>query len=162
MRRALVAFAAGVVFAVGLAFGGMLDTTRVIGFLDITGTWDPRLALVMGGAIAVFMPVHRIALRRSGFAGATGPYSGASLPNRDPRLVLGAVLFGIGWALVGYCPGPALVSSGASLVGLGSSKALLFTGSMILGMVAHRVYAAWAASADATGASTALAPGVDG
>ena len=106
------AFAAGVVFGIGLILSGMTDPAKVIGFLDIAGNWDPSLAFVMAGAIAVGVFAFAFARKRS--ASLFG--DAMRLPTRrdvDLRLVLGSVIFGIGWGLAGFCPGPALVASAA-------------------------------------------------
>jgi hypothetical protein len=135
MRVAWIAsFLSGALFAVGLAIAGMTRPDRVIGFLDVTGDWKPGLALVMGGAIAVHFLAYRIVpkLQRPLFESRFG------IPTRrdvDPRLVGGAALFGLGWGLGGYCPGPGL----ASLV-TGDASALLFVFSMIAGMVLARAW----------------------
>lgn len=103
----LLAFVAGVVFAVGLVLSDMTSPARVVGFLDVTGGWDATLAFVMAGAIAVYAPVVRLTRGRT-----------AHLPAQtaiDKRLVAGAAIFGVGWGLSGYCPGPALVSVGSSI-----------------------------------------------
>lgn len=128
MKQSIVAALVGVVFALGLALGGMTDPAKVIGFLDVFGAWDPSLAFVMGGAIAVYAPVLRWARRRP----APLLDERFHLPTRsdiDARLLIGAAMFGVGWGLAGYCPGPALVGSMA----LGSD-AVVFAGSMLLGM----------------------------
>jgi uncharacterized protein len=122
------AFAAGLVFGIGLILSGMTDPAKVIGFLDIAGNWDPSLAFVMAGAIAVGVFAFAFARKRgaSFFGGAM------HLPTRrdvDLRLVLGSVIFGIGWGLAGFCPGPALVASAA-----GEIKAALFVLAMLVGM----------------------------
>ena len=125
----LAAFASGLLFAVGLGIAGMTQPAKVIGFLDVFGAWDPSLALVMVGAIAVYMPVFWWVRREH------GPQ--LHLPTRrhvDLRTVLGAALFGVGWGLAGYCPGPALVSL-ATLAG----PALAFGVAMLAGMRLHRV-----------------------
>ena len=128
MTRGITAFVSGVLFAVGLAISGMTDPSKVTGFLDVTGTWDPSLAFVMGAALAVhFVPV-RLLLRR----GRPWLDTRLHLPtfhDVDARLVGGAALFGIGWGLVGYCPGPALVSAAAGL-----GQAIVFTVAMLGGM----------------------------
>jgi uncharacterized membrane protein YedE/YeeE len=97
---------AGIVFAIGLIVSDMTSPARVIGFLDVTGNWDPTLAFVMAGAIAAFAPAARL-VRRQVF----WPSEKAI----DLRLVAGAAIFGVGWGLSGYCPGPALVSVGSSI-----------------------------------------------
>src|SRR5204863_150720 len=109
---ALAAFAAGLVFGIGLLLSGMTDPGKVIGFLDVAGAWDPSLAFVMGGAVLVGLAGFGLARKRARtfFGGAM------HLPqNRDidRRLVAGSVVFGIGWGLAGFCPGPALVSFGS-------------------------------------------------
>jgi uncharacterized protein len=126
--QALFAFAAGLVFGIGLIVSGMADPAKVLGFLDLAGRWDPSLAFVMGGAIAVGALAFGFAARR----GTT--LLGAPLhlpPTRpiDARLVSGSLLFGIGWGLAGFCPGPALVA-----LGMGQSKAWLFVAAMLAGM----------------------------
>lgn len=136
MKKLLVAFLAGAVFAVGLAISGMTDPGKVIGFLDVAGNWDPSLAFVMGGAIAV----HFLVARWSRTAARPLLGGAFSLPTRtaiDPRLMAGAVLFGLGWGAAGYCPGPALVSV-ASL----STSSVAFVAAMLAGVVAFRVVGA--------------------
>ncbi|HRI09278.1 MAG TPA: hypothetical protein PKW35_15760 [Nannocystaceae bacterium] len=135
MRHALVAFLTGILFAVGLAVSGMTRPDKVRGFLDITGDWDPSLTLVMGGAVFVFFFAFRMITRRP------APLLGGKfgIPSRrdlDPALLGGAALFGIGWGLGGFCPGPALTSITA-----GSAPVLTFVAAMLVGMVAHTLYA---------------------
>jgi uncharacterized membrane protein YedE/YeeE len=123
------ALVAGLVFGIGLVVSGMVNPAKVLGFLDLAGAWDPSLALVMAGAVAVGAVAFALAGRRS----STLLGAALSLPaNRDldRRLVLGSLVFGIGWGLAGFCPGPALVALGA-----GKLKALVFVGSMIGGML---------------------------
>jgi len=132
--RLVPAFLSGVLFAFGLAIGGMTDPRKVIAFLDFAGDWDPSLAFVMGAAVLVFSLAVRWSRQR------TAPVFGDAfrLPTRrdiDTPLVAGATLFGIGWGLGGYCPGPALVGAMSF-----QSGALLFTGSMIAGMA---IFSAW-------------------
>ena len=128
MKNALAAAAGGILFAMGLAIGGMTNPQKVIAFLDITGDWDPSLAFVMGGAILAYAPLYRVITRRS------TPLVSKQfhLPTRkdiDLKLLLGAALFGAGWGLGGFCPGPALVSA----MSFGRS-ALTFTAAMLAGM----------------------------
>ena len=129
--HAPAAFAAGLVFGVGLILSGMTDPGKVIGFLDLAGPWDPSLAFVMGGAILVGIFAFRLAGRRgNAFLGGA-----MHLPTRrdiDNRLVAGSVAFGIGWGLAGFCPGPALVSFGG-----GVDKAAVFVAAMLAGMVLY-------------------------
>jgi len=122
-------FIVGLVFGLGLLLSGMTDPGKVLGFLDLFGQWDPSLAFVMGGAILVGFFAFALAKRRT-----TSFLGGAlSLPTSnviDKRLVIGGLLFGAGWGLAGFCPGPALVSMAA-----GQEKALIFVAAMVLGMV---------------------------
>ena len=129
----LAAFGAGLLFAIGLGVGGMTDANKVIGFLDLAGGWDPSLAFVMVGAIAAHALLNRWILRRN------RPMFGTrfALPTRrdiDLRLVAGAAVFGMGWGLGGFCPGPGLVS----VAGLGAD-ALVFVAAMLAGMGAFEL-----------------------
>jgi uncharacterized membrane protein YedE/YeeE len=120
--RALVLLA-GVLFGVGLAVSGMTDPTRVIGFLDLFGAWDATLAFVMGGALLVFSSGYFLLRKRFSLpAPSKGPISG--------KLVAGAVIFGVGWGLGGFCPGPALADLGRASV-----EALVFVATMAVGMI---------------------------
>ena len=133
MVRGVMAFFLGGLFGLGLVIGGMTQPSKVIGFLDVFGNWDPSLAFVMGGGVAVYFVVFRWASRRN--APVLAPTF--ALPPRaaiDGRLVLGSAVFGIGWGLAGFCPGPALVSVGS----LGA-PALVFTAAMFAGFLAHRL-----------------------
>ena len=123
------AFATGLVFGIGLIIAGMADPQKVLGFLDIGGHWDPSLALVMVGAIAVAAIAFRIAAkRRRSLLGL--PLQLPATREIDGRLAGGSILFGIGWGLAGICPGPALV-----LLGAGMSKGAVFVLAMLCGMV---------------------------
>ena len=126
------AYALGLVFGVGLALAGMTQPAKVVGFLDFFGSWDPSLAFVMGGALLVFATLQRLVVRRRGplYAAKFG------IPTRrdlDAQLLVGAGLFGVGWGLGGFCPGPALTSLGALM-----PEALVFTLSMVAGMALKR------------------------
>jgi uncharacterized membrane protein YedE/YeeE len=128
-----VALVAGVLFGVGLGISGMARPAKVLGFLDVAGAWDPSLAFVMIGAIAVHAVAVRVAKRR------TAPFGGSAFhwaekTSVDAPLVLGSALFGIGWGLGGYCPGPALVGAAS-----GSVPAWIFVIAMILGMIAKEL-----------------------
>src|SRR4030095_9333295 len=108
----LAAFAAGLIFGVGLILSGMADPSKVLGFLDLAGLWDPSLLFVMGGAIAVGVIAYRVAHQRA------APLLGSAmhLPAArqiETRLIMGSLVFGVGWGLAGFCPGPALVSLGS-------------------------------------------------
>ena len=131
--QVLMALLAGLVFGLGLILSGMTDPSKVIGFLDLAGKWDPSLALVMGSAILVGVVTFRFAATRSqAILGA--PMRLPAARDIDRRLVLGGLAFGAGWGLAGYCPGPAL----ASLV-TGGSKPLIFTIAMLAGMVIFEI-----------------------
>jgi uncharacterized membrane protein YedE/YeeE len=124
---------AGCLFGSGLALSGMTDPARVIGFLDIFGAWDPALLFVMAGAVGVY-GLGMLVLRR--FKGLKLP-SAASSPI-DRRLVIGAAIFGLGWGLGGFCPGPALANLGAL-----RAEALVFVPAMAIGMLlAQRFFGA--------------------
>lgn len=129
--RQLSAFVAGLVFGVGLILSGMTDPGKVLGFLDVAGAWDPSLAFVMGGAVLVGLLGFAFAERRarSFFGGAMHLPSNRDIDN---RLVAGSLVFGIGWGLAGFCPGPALVTFGA-----GHDKAAIFVAAMLGGMLLH-------------------------
>lgn len=135
----LIGFFSGLLFGLGLILAGMTNPAKVKAFLDLTGAWDPSLALVMAGAIAVGIVLFaRAARRRLAWSGA--PMEIPTDRTIDRRLVLGGVLFGIGWGIGGFCPGPALVALGAELgaahnSGLGS--AAIFVAAMLAGMVLH-------------------------
>lgn len=124
----LTSLLAGLIFGVGLIVSGMADPTKVLGFLDVFGRWDPSLALVMIGAIAVGVVAFAAAGRRSSsLLGAEMMLPGAR--HIDRRLVVGSLLFGTGWGIVGFCPGPALVA-----LGMGQAKAWVFVAFMLAGM----------------------------
>lgn len=131
-RRELVALIAGVVFALGLGLAGMTSPVKVLDFLDVFGDWDPSLAFVMGGAIAIYAPVYRRVRGREAPRLAE-EFHWPTARDVDPRLVVGSLMFGVGWGLAGACPGPALVMSIE-----GSAPALLFVVAMLAGMIAHR------------------------
>ncbi len=119
---------AGLVFGLGLILSGMASPAKVLGFLDLAGAWDPSLALVMVGAIAVGLPTFALARRRE----ATLLGLPLRLPTAsaiDRRLLGGSLLFGAGWGLAGFCPGPALVA-----LGMGELKAVVFVAAMLAGM----------------------------
>jgi uncharacterized membrane protein YedE/YeeE len=122
-------FLAGLLFGLGLMLAGMTDPSKVLAFLDLAGAWDPSLALVMGGGIAVGLGAFTVAKGRS----KTLLGSAIFLPQAtviDRRLLGGSALFGVGWGLAGFCPGPALVS-----LGLGDAKVWVFVAAMVAGML---------------------------
>ncbi len=126
--NAIVAFGCGLLFAVGLGLSGMTQPGKVVGFPDVAGAWDPSLAFVMIGALAVFAPAYRWSRRLAAPLGAPG-FVDAAERTIDARLVGGAALFGAGWGLSGFCPGPAIVSLGAA-----SHAELVFVPAMLAGM----------------------------
>jgi hypothetical protein len=109
MSRELSALLAGLIFGVGLSLSEMTDRHRVLGFLDVTGDWDPTLLFVMGGAVLVTLITFRFVLRRSGPV-LEQQFHLPSKKDVDPPVIIGAALFGMGWGVAGYCPGPALAS----------------------------------------------------
>ena len=122
------ALLAGLVFGFGLIASGMSNPAKVLGFLDLAGAWDPSLAFVMGGAIGVGVLAFGVArTRTASLLGA--PLKLPTARQIDRRLVGGSVLFGIGWGVAGFCPGPALVA-----LGIGEIKALVFVAAMLVGM----------------------------
>lgn len=135
MKVKLGAFLGGAVFGLGLAIAGMTQPSKIVGFFDFFGSWDPSLAFVMLGATAVYTPVYRWAVRtwqRPVWAPAF------SLPTRsdiDWRLMTGSAIFGVGWGLGGYCPGPAFTALGAR-----SDEALVFGASMLVGVAAYQTF----------------------
>ncbi|MCC6849447.1 MAG: YeeE/YedE family protein [Deltaproteobacteria bacterium] len=129
----VAAFLVGLAFALGLGLGGMTQPARVLGFLDVAGDWDPSLVLVMAGAIAVYGAAFPFVMRRR------RPLLAATfqVPARrdvDGRLVVGALVFGVGWGLAGLCPGPALTALAS-----GDPGVAIFVGAMLGGMAAHRL-----------------------
>ncbi len=125
-----VAFVSGIVFALGLGLAGMTRPSKILAFLDVAGPWDPSLAFVMVGAIGVHFVSVRVA-RRASSPSLAPRFAWPLEKGIDGRLLLGAALFGIGWGLAGYCPGPALVS----LASLGPGV-LLFVAAMAVGTFA--------------------------
>ena len=122
-------FFVGLLFGWGLLISGMTDPSKVIGFLDLAGAWDPSLAMVMGGAIAVgFFAFGTAKKRTSNFFG--GALHLPTSRDIDKRLLLGSLLFGAGWGLAGFCPGPGIVSMAD-----GQPKAVVFVGAMVAGML---------------------------
>ncbi len=123
----LAALACGLLFGVGLAVSGMTDTAKVLGFLDLFGRWDPDLLFVMGGAVCVTLVTFRWVLRSTPLLAPD--FSLPTSKDLDPRLLGGAALFGIGWGVFGYCPGPAL-----SALAYLDIKTVVFVVSMLAGM----------------------------
>lgn len=135
MSRVLAALFAGALFGIGLALARMTDPTVVLGFLDVAGAWDPTLAIVMAGAVATTWAGYRLVLRRAHPLFADD----FQLPTSrvvDAPLVVGAVLFGVGWGVAGYCPGPVLVA-----LARGVDTALWFVPAMLAGSLLQRLTA---------------------
>lgn len=134
MKNNISALIVGIIFALGLGISGMTHPEKVIGFLDLFGNWDASLAFVMVGAIAVHAVTYRWIRRKKSPLFSKEFYVPTS-KELTPSLVIGAFIFGVGWALAGYCPGPALTSL-ASL----NSRVIIFVVSMIFGMILFRIY----------------------
>ena len=133
MTRGLAALVAGLLFGGGLCLSGMTQPQKVLGFLDLAGAWDPALLFVMGGAVGVHLVLFRVITRRAAplFDDRFHvPAAGAI----DRSLLIGAALFGVGWGLAGYCPGPAVVSAAS-----GAVAPLAFVAAMVVGMACARL-----------------------
>ena len=130
--RIAVALLAGLLFGAGLALSGMIDPRRVLGFLDVAGAWDPTLAFVLAGAVGVSALGYRVA-RRMGHPLCAPRFDLPTRTGVDARLLVGAALFGVGWGLSGFCPGPALAALPLLL-----PKGALFVAAMLAGMALHR------------------------
>jgi len=154
LQRA-IPFVSGLLFGFGLIRSGMTDPSRILAFLDVFGHWNPAMALVMGGAIAVTLPTFTyVRLRGRNLAGLT-----VSLPDRKtitPRLLIGSALFGVGWGLSGVCPGPGILIAFNGLIG-GAWAPVLFLFSVLAGML---LYAAWSRRAPVNLPGTAQASGL--
>jgi uncharacterized membrane protein YedE/YeeE len=131
----LMEFIAGLLFGIGLLLSGLTDPGKVTGFLDLAGAWDPSLALVMAGAIAVgFFAFGAARKRTTSYLGGAMYLPGSD--DIDSRVLIGSLVFGVGWGLAGFCPGPAVVATGA-----GHWQALVFTLAMLGGMAVHELAA---------------------
>ncbi len=132
MNRTLAGLLTGLLFGAGLSLSGLINPAKVVAFLDVAGAWDPSLAFVMLGAVVVTAVGYRLVLR----GGRPLFEPGFTLPTRrdlDRNLLVGAGLFGVGWGLGGYCPGPALAG-----IGFGAAETLVFVAFMLIGMFAAR------------------------
>lgn len=133
MKSTLNGLVAGLLFGIGLAISGMIDPARVLGFLDLAGHWDPRLAFVLAGAVGMSFVGVRLARQRA------APLNAGQFQWPDPaaqvdrRLLGGAAIFGLGWGMAGFCPGPAIAAAGQ-----GVSGAILFTAAMLVGMAVFK------------------------
>ena len=133
--RSIVALVAGLLFGIGLALSGMLDPVRVLGFLDVAGAWDPSLAFVLGGAVMV-SAIGAVLARRMRAPVLAELFDIPTARRIDSRLVSGSALFGIGWGLAGFCPGPAVAA-----LSLLMPKALVFVAAMLFGMWLYKITA---------------------
>ena len=127
--QSLIEFAVGLIFGLGLLVSGMTDPSKVQGFLDLAGAWDPSLAFVMGGAVMVGLLGFGIAKKKTNSLSGT-PFNWPEMKQIDRPLVLGSLMFGVGWGLAGFCPDPALVTMAS-----GNGKAFVFVLAMLAGMV---------------------------
>lgn len=129
----IISFLAGLIFGIGLIISGMADPAKVLAFLDVAGLWNPSLIVVMAGAIGVgFFAFLWAKSRKTTLLG--GEMKLPSATKIDRRLIIGAVMFGIGWGIAGFCPGPALVG-----LGMGLPKALIFVAAMLAGMALYEL-----------------------
>ena len=133
MTRLITALIIGAIFGTGLAIAGMLNPSKVVGFLDIFGDWDPSLAFVMGGGVLVNAIGHRFVMKRKAPI-QCGAFSMSMSTNIDKPLVIGSVIFGVGWGLAGLCPGPVVAS-----LFLNGQAMLPFFGLMIAGLLVGRI-----------------------
>ncbi len=134
MSRNLAALAAGILFGIGLAVAQMVNPAKVLGFLDVTGSWDPSLALVLGAALVVTTISFRFVLRQP-HPILDGEFRVPTGRDIDRRLIGGAALFGIGWGMIGLCPGPAIAS-----LAYGRTESVVFAAAMIVGLYADRLF----------------------
>jgi len=136
----LIALLSGLIFGLGLIISGMANPAKVLGFLDLAGSWDPSLIFVMGGAIALGVVAFRFGGRRT--ASLLGqPMQLPTAKQIDKRLVVGSAIFGVGWGLAGICPGPALV-----LLGAGAVKGVVFVLALLAGMALFEASQRWPTS----------------
>ena len=133
MLNIITSLVVGLLFGIGLCVSQMIDPAKVLGFLDIAGVWDPTLAFVMAGALVTAFPGFWVARRWSSPV-LTGRFYLPTRTDIDFQLVAGAVLFGVGWGLVGFCPGPAIAA-----LGFGDVQVILFVVAMLGGMLFHRI-----------------------
>ena len=137
LNRQLAPIVSGLLFGAGLALSGMTNPARVQGFLDVAGSWDPTLAFVMGGALAVTI-LGPIALKPSSAVASAVTAKAAQAPV-DASLIAGSAIFGIGWGLAGFCPGPSIAN-----LATGDGRVMLFVAAMVAGILIHRMYIALA------------------
>jgi uncharacterized membrane protein YedE/YeeE len=130
--RLLVALFSGVLFGLGLVVSGMVNPAKVLGFLDVAGDWDPTLAFVMGGTLLVAVPAFRVILKRPRPVLAE-EFDLPAKKDLDARLLAGSALFGVGWGLAGFCPGPAVTALASGL-----APAFVFVAAMVAGMALYK------------------------
>ncbi len=135
MFKIVIALISGILFGTGMIISQMVDPLKVLSFLNISGNWDPSLAFVMGGALAVFTPSYHLLIRKRSHALSGEKFRWAEKTQVDGRLIAGAVIFGAGWGLAGICPGPAISSLGG-----GSVTISTFVLSMLGGMTLAKYY----------------------
>jgi len=135
--RIIVGFISGALFGAGMIISGMVDPNKVIGFLNISGNWDPSLMFVMGGAITVFAPIYHLVIKKRSTAINGDQFAYSNNTKVDGNLIWGAIIFGAGWGLAGFCPGPALASMGG-----GTNIIFAFILSMLVGIVFANQYLA--------------------
>lgn len=126
--RLVFAYSVGLLFGLGIAISGMGNPAKVLNFFDIAGSWDPSLAFVMGGALAVTLPGYYLVMKRSGPI-ATELFQLPTKSDIDLRLVSGSVIFGVGWGIAGFCPGGAL-----PILGVGGVEVMIFAASLVAGI----------------------------
>jgi len=131
--KPLAGLVAGLLFGLGLAISGMMNPQRVLGFLDLAGAWDPSVAFVLSGAVAVSMMGVLLA-RRCSAPLCAERFAWPTARDIDGKLLLGSALFGIGWGLAGFCPGPAIAS-----LPLGMGRSFIFVAAMLAGMALYRI-----------------------
>ena len=142
MKQKLIALLSGLIFGFGLSLSQMIDRDRVLGFLDVSGDWDPTLLFVLGGAVSITIITFRFVLRLPRPIFSSKFY----LPTRkdiDLPLILGAAIFGIGWGIAGYCPGP-----GITALVLGIANPVLFVIAFIVGSLIYRWYTGLSVKSD--------------
>lgn len=135
MLKVIIGLISGILFGIGMIISNMVDPTKVIGFLNVTGNRDPSLAFVMGGALAVFTPIYHLVIKKRSHALNGEKMSWTSNTQIDRTLISGAAIFGVGWGVAGFCPGPAVAS-----IGGGSMTIFVFILSMLIGIVFAKQY----------------------
>ncbi len=138
MKSILAAAVSGFIFALGLGISGMMNPEKVIGFLDITGVWDPSLALVMGGAVAINLVLFPLILKRAKPV-CEAKYEIPTNKTIDRKLVIGSVIFGIGWGIAGICPGPAIANLAILNLEIGLFVASMFVGMILFARFSHKL-----------------------